>query len=121
MKSVSDEAEDPFPGTMGKTSFSASTKPAAVWRSSGSQVPVEWAISNIRESSDGTITFDFASTSGIDAIEDSDTGVIVNGNSIIAPEGSRVYDISGRIMDAETLPAGIYIVNTPKGTVKTRI
>ena len=59
--------------------------------------------------------------SGIDAIEDSDTGVIVNGNSIIAPEGSRVYDISGRIMDAETLPAGIYIVNTPKGTVKTRI
>lgn len=121
MNSVTDEAGDPFPGTMGKTSFSASTKPAAVWRSSGSQVPVEWAISNIRESADGTITFDFASTSGIDAIEDSDTGVIVNGNSIIAPEGSKVYDISGRIMDAETLPAGIYIVNTPKGTVKTRI
>lgn len=116
-----DEAGDPFPGTMGNTALSAVTMPGAVWRSSGTAVPVEWRISNIRESADGVITFDFDDTTGIDDVADDASGVSVTGNSINAPEGSQVYDISGRSVDPQMLPRGIYVVRTPAGSVKVRI
>lgn len=121
MNSMTDEAGDPFPGTMGNTSLSATTKPGAYWQSSGSAVPVDWEIANIRESSDGTITFDFNTTAGIDAVAADHTEVLVVGNSVKAPEGSVIYDIAGRRVNPDRLPAGIYIVSTLDGTVKIRI
>lgn len=121
MNSVSDEAGDPFPGTLENTALSATTIPAATWKSSGSSVPVEWAISNIRETSEGNITFDFSTTASVNAIADDDMGVRVEGNSIIAPGGSEIYDIAGRRTSAQYLPEGIYIVTTPQGAVKVKI
>ena len=44
------------------------------------------------------------------------------GGSIIAPEGSAVFDITGRRVNATGLRAGIYIVRTPAGkAVKVKI
>ena len=120
---VSDEAGDPFPGPFNNTSFSATTVPAAVWQSSGTKMPVKFGISNIRESEDGIITFDYshdvASVGKVGA--DGFKVVAVNGNSISTPEGSRVFDISGRNVSAENLPSGIYIVRTADKSVKVRI
>lgn len=117
--SVSDEAGDPYPGVTGNTSLSASTIPAAKWMSSGS--PVEWCVYNIRESEDGLITFDFGDPSGVSDIRDDNFGVTVSGNSVLAPAGSEIYDISGRKTGSENLGSGIYIVRTPSGSVKINI
>ncbi len=44
------------------------------------------------------------------------------GGSIIAPEGSEVFDITGRRVNATGLRAGIYIVRTPGGkAVKVKV
>jgi hypothetical protein len=86
-------------------------------------MPVKFGISNIRESEDGIITFDYshdvASVGKVGA--DGFKVVAVNGNSISTPEGSRVFDISGRNVSAENLPSGIYIVRTADKSVKVRI
>ena len=121
MNSMYDESGDPFPGICGKTDLSATTVPGAAWRSSGTSVPVEWTISNIRESDDGTITFDFGNLASVENVCDDRINVAVEGDSILAPEGSRIYDISGRAVGDRMLPSGIYIVMTPFGTVKVRI
>lgn len=59
----------------------------------------------------------------IDSIgADGDDNVKVDGNSIIAPEGSVVYDLTGRRVAATDLRTGIYIVRTPGGkSVKVRV
>lgn len=117
---ATDEAGDPFPGTFKNTSFSGNTTPAAKWKSTATAF-VD-AISNIRESEDGIITFDFnANATGIKNIFTPDENVFVEGNSIIAPSGSAVFDISGRCVSPSSLPKGIYIVRTPSGTVKVAI
>lgn len=118
---IADEAGDPYPGLMGNTSLSANSVPAARWMSSGSEVPVEWSISNIREDANGTITFDFGDTAGIGDLRQDIEGVYVSGNSISAPEGSEIYDISGRQTGMSGLTPGIYIVRTPSGSVKISI
>ncbi len=46
---------------------------------------------------------------------DSVDSVRADGDSIIAPEGSEVYDLSGRRVRPEGLRSGIYIVRTPDG------
>lgn len=48
----------------------------------------------------------------------SDSSVRVNGNTIIAPEGSRVFNINGIETGTDNLPVGIYIVSTPTGKTK---
>lgn len=118
---ITDEAGDPFPGTFQNTNFSATSSPAAVWRSSGSAIPVDWAISNIRESNEGLITFDFSATTGVEDIASEEEEIRVEGNSIIAPEGTRVFDISGRETGLDALPGGIYIVKTGARSVKVAI
>lgn len=115
---LSDEAGDPFPGTSGNTSFSGSTTPGATWKSSGKAEPVDWAISNIRESEDGTITFDFTTAAGVGNLTTQGFDLRVEGNSIIAPEGARVYDISGRATGCSNLPGGVYIVRMGGKSVK---
>lgn len=56
-------------------------------------------------------------TTGIDGIgNDGDADrVRVEGDSIIAPDGSEIFDISGRRVSADGLRKGIYIVRTPDG------
>lgn len=110
------EAADPFPGTGGYTEFSASTQPAGVWRTT--ETEFKPAITNIRETEEGDILFDFSDgNSGVSSVLAADS-VRTEGNSIIAPAGSRVFDISGRSVNPENLPSGIYVVVTPTGTVK---
>lgn len=58
--------------------------------------------------------------SSVDAVT-SHIAVRVNGNNIIAPEGSRVYSINGVECGLNNLPKGIYVVKTPVETVKVVI
>ena len=117
---MADEAGDPYPGSFGNTSFSAFSRPAAVWQSTRSEfIP---GITNIRESDEGVISFDFcANLAGIDNLSLYDENITVTGADINAPEGSVIFDISGRIVPATGLHRGIYIVKTPTGSVKVNV
>jgi hypothetical protein len=58
---------------------------------------------------------------GIDA-EEREGNIRAEGGNIIAPEGSEVFDITGRRVSATGLRAGIYIVRTPGGkAVKVKV
>ncbi|MDE6049085.1 MAG: Ig-like domain-containing protein [Paramuribaculum sp.] len=55
-----------------------------------------------------------AKSTGIEGIEnDGDKAVRVEGGSIIDPEGSEVFDLTGRRVKPEGLRSGIYIVRIP--------
>ncbi len=59
---------------------------------------------------------------GIDSDTTGSEGIRAEGANIIAPEGSAVFDITGRRVNANGLRAGIYIVRTPAGkAVKVKI
>ncbi len=63
-----------------------------------------------------------ANQSGIEGVEGDSAGVRVDGCSIIAPEGSKVYDLTGREVTPNALTPGIYIVRITGGkVVKVRI
>lgn len=63
-----------------------------------------------------------AKQSGIEGVEGDSAGVRVDGNAIIAPEGSKVYDLSGREVTPSALTPGIYIVRIPGGrAVKVKV
>ena len=67
-----------------------------------------------------TVTAKQTAIDGVDS--DLQDAVRVEGNSIIAPEGSVVYDLNGRRVKATNLAKGIYIVRTPDGkSVKVRL
>ena len=66
----------------------------------------------------------WAGLTGIDGISgaEDESAVRVDGDSIIAPEGSEVYDLSGRRVNPAGLASGIYIVRVPGGkAVKVRV
>ncbi|MDE5838862.1 MAG: chitobiase/beta-hexosaminidase C-terminal domain-containing protein, partial [Paramuribaculum sp.] len=50
---------------------------------------------------------------GIDSDRTDNDAVRTEGNTIIAPEGSEIYDINGRRVNATGLSRGIYIVRIP--------
>ena len=60
-----------------------------------------------------------AAIDGVDS--DLQDAVRVEGNSIIAPEGSVVYDLNGRRVKATNLAKGIYIVRLGSKAVKVRL
>ena len=64
-----------------------------------------------------------AKSAGIDGIESETVSAVrVEGGNIIAPEGSEVFDLSGRRVSATSLRPGIYIVRIPGGkAVKIRL
>ena len=97
------EAGDPWPGSTGKTEFTNTSIPAALWRSSGTSTPVNMPITNIRESEDGVITFDF--------------NIAASVNDIIAsPSEKKTYfNLQGMEVPGEQLAPGIYIVRTQDG------
>lgn len=117
---VADEANDPYPGAYNNTSFSAKTIPAAKWQSTANAFTS--SVSNIRESEDGKITFDFnLNTTATDDVRAEDSSIYVDGNSIVAPADARIFDISGRAVGRDRLPCGIYIVHTSYQTVKVAV
>ena len=66
----------------------------------------------------------WAGLTGIDGISgaEDESAVSVDGDSIIAPEGSEVYDLSGRRVNPAGLASGIYIVRIPGGkSIKVRV
>ena len=64
-----------------------------------------------------------AQTTGIQGVAgDRTDSVRVDGNSIVAPDGSAIYNLNGRRVKATNLPSGIYIVRIPGGkAVKVRV
>lgn len=54
----------------------------------------------------------------ITAPEESVEPVIISGNSIIAPEGSMIFDINGRQVSGSGLSAGIYIIVRTGGSAE---
>ena len=56
-------------------------------------------------------------------VDDSDRKleVAVSGGDIFAPDGARVFDLSGRECPMRGLRPGIYIVTAPEGSVKISI
>ena len=62
-------------------------------------------------------------SAGIDGIDsEGERAVRVEAGNIIAPEGSEVFDLSGRRVKPTNLPNGIYIVRIPGGkTMKIKL
>ena len=101
------EAGDPFPGSENVTAFTATTTPGAIWRSSGDPLPApDVRITNIRESADGIITFDFNTEET--AIAD-----------IVAADGEKEYfTLMGQKVSADKLGSGIYIERDANGQTR---
>lgn len=107
------EAADPFPGTGGVTEFTDDTTPAATWHT-GSSAKVGKPVTNIRENSDGLITFDFdILNSGINRPGTAEeTGISGGRGFIIAPRDARIYTLAGIETTRTGLAPGIYLVKT---------
>lgn len=100
------EAGDPFPGVKDVTSFTDNSVPKAYWQASGSLKPIGMPITNIRESADGVITFDFMSE---------DSGV----EEIGMAEGEKeYYSLQGIKVEPHSLTDGVYIVRDPNGQTR---
>lgn len=111
MRLTTSEAGDPFPGTKGVTEFSATTLPAAVWRMSDGAFGMP--LSNIREMEDGTIKFDYGTTSGIADV----TASAMTAAEMIAA-GATVYNLAGVAVAPSDLEKGVYIVRLADKTCK---
>ena len=98
------ESGDPFPGVKGITEFTAATRPAAHWISTDKDC--EMPITNIRETEDGRILFDYGTTSGLTDIE----APAMTIDELIAA-GAQVFNIAGQRVNPAALTPGIYIVN----------
>lgn len=65
----------------------------------------------------------FVNPTGIEGVDADAAGVKVENGTILAPEGSKIYDVTGRpVVSGQNLRSGIYIVVTPEGqAVKLRL
>lgn len=107
------EEGDPFPGLKQVTEFGPSHT-AYLWQST-KKAPT-FTLTDIRENSDGTVTFKFKDpTAGMKGIGTDGETVKVSGRDIEAPAGSEVYDLSGRCVSPQGRTAGVYLVRTPAG------
>lgn len=60
--------------------------------------------------------------SGIDAVSnDSEWGVGIDGDNIIVDSETRIFDLSGRMVNGNHLPKGVYIIVSPKGSYKVAL
>lgn len=89
------EAGDTWPGTADKTEFSAGTDPAALWRSQGAETPAGISVTNIRESGDGVVTFDFNVAASVSepAVADDDKATFFNLQGIEVPRRNLIPGI----------------------------
>lgn len=63
----------------------------------------------------------FFDPSGVKEISASELGVYALNGSIVAPEGARVFNLSGVETGADNLPAGIYVVVVADKAVKVAV
>lgn len=63
------------------------------------------------------ITVETDSGSGVDAVSDDGEGVYVEGNTIVAPEGSLIYNADGMRVNGENVVNGLYVVCLGDGRV----
>lgn len=63
------------------------------------------------------ITVETESGSGVDAVINDEEGVYVEGNAIVAPEGSLIYNARGLRVNGENVENGLYVVCTGDGRV----
>ncbi|MDE7080136.1 MAG: choice-of-anchor J domain-containing protein [Muribaculaceae bacterium] len=59
--------------------------------------------------------------SGVEEVVFGESEVRVEGSSIVAPAGSRVFNLNGAAVGAENLAAGVYVVVTPSKAVKVMV
>lgn len=125
------DMRDVFPGGLDVTEFTDMTKPAMVWKNGDK---VGKPITNIKESADGIITFDFrGGTSGIESyITNASFAAYSDGQTIVvtneAMNDVAVYSISGQLIytskDANCripVDKGCYIVHIGKQTCKVNV
>lgn len=62
--------------------------------------------------------FNIAELAGLETIGSDAETVGLDGRNIIAPAGSLVYDMSGRLVDGRDLAPGVYIVAAPASMTK---
>lgn len=63
------------------------------------------------------ITVETDSGSGVNAAVNDDDGVYVEGNTIVAPAGSLIYNAAGMPVNGENVVNGLYVVHTGDGRV----
>lgn len=63
------------------------------------------------------ITVETESGSGVNAVINDEEGVYVEGNAIVAPEGSLIYNARGLRVNGENVESGLYVVCTGDGRV----
>lgn len=63
------------------------------------------------------ITVETESGSGVDAVSNDEGHVYVEGNTIVAPEGSLIYNAGGIRVNGENVERGLYVVCTDGGRV----
>lgn len=63
------------------------------------------------------ITVETESGSGVNAVINDEEGVYVEGNAIVAPEGSLIYNARGLRVNGENVENGLYVVCTGDGRV----
>lgn len=63
------------------------------------------------------ITVETDSETGVNAVINDDENVYVDGNSIVAPYGSLIYNASGMRVNGENVVAGLYVVSISDGRV----
>lgn len=79
---------------------------------------------SLSDSSGNTMTqlfepaFNIAELAGLETIGSDAETVGLDGRNIIAPAGSLVYDMSGRLVDGRDLAPGVYIVAAPASMTK---
>lgn len=62
--------------------------------------------------------FNIAELAGLETVGSDAETVGLDGRNIIAPAGSLVYDMSGRLVDGRDLAPGVYVVAAPASTTK---
>lgn len=63
------------------------------------------------------ITVETESGSGVNAVINDEEGVYVEGNAIVTPEGSLIYNARGLRVNGENVENGLYVVCTGDGRV----
>lgn len=63
------------------------------------------------------ITVETDSGNGVDVVINDEAGVYVKGNTIVAPEGSLIYNAAGKRVSGENVVSGLYVVYTGDGHV----
>lgn len=108
------EAGDPFPGDAGITGFGIPGVYEISWNTTSNMFDLP--VTNIRESAEGTILFDYGHDAGISELHDKCLPI-----GEIIKAGAKVYSLSGHELSGKLLSPGIYILNYKGEVIKVKI